>query len=78
MRISQESAFSQPATCMATAVDTGDITSPYNNIHPRDKDIVAARLTRCARKYVYNDEQAIVNYPSGRRATEYNTNGTQV
>lgn len=33
-----------PNTALATAIDLGDITSPFTNIHPRNKQTLGARL----------------------------------
>ncbi|XP_019720524.1 sialate O-acetylesterase isoform X1 [Hippocampus comes] len=43
-------------TFMAVAMDLPDETSPYGNIHPRDKQDVAYRLTLGARAVAYNEK----------------------
>jgi sialate O-acetylesterase len=58
-RMAQESALARPLTCMATAVDLGDFTSPLGNIHPRDKQTVAARLGACAQRLLYGQNVPI-------------------
>jgi len=39
----------------ATAVDLGDPTSPFGNIHPRDKETVGMRLLNSARAIAYGE-----------------------
>lgn len=43
-----------PKTFMAVAIDLPDFTSPYNSIHPRDKQDVASRLVLSALAVAYN------------------------
>ena len=40
---------------MVTAADLGDPTSPYNPIHPRNKEEVARRLALAAGSLLYNN-----------------------
>ncbi|XP_045171966.1 sialate O-acetylesterase-like isoform X2 [Mercenaria mercenaria] len=46
--------YRMPKTFMAVAVDLPDFTSPYNSIHPRDKQDVASRLVLSALPVAYN------------------------
>ncbi|XP_060570661.1 sialate O-acetylesterase-like [Ruditapes philippinarum] len=43
-----------PQTFMATTIDLPDFSSPYNSIHPRDKQDVASRLVLSALQVAYN------------------------
>ena len=43
---------------MAVTIDLGDPTSPYGNIHPRDKQDVGLRLAVGARSVAFNDSEA--------------------
>jgi len=47
MRLAQTAALKEPFVCMGTAADLGDVTSPFDNIHPRDKQDVGFRLALC-------------------------------
>jgi sialate O-acetylesterase len=48
---------------MATAIDLGDIDSPYGNIHPRNKQTIAQRLAAVAKTLIYGDARP--TYTSG-------------
>lgn len=50
-------------TFMAVALDLPDETSPYEPIHPRDKQDVAFRLTLGARAVAYNEEGVVFQGP---------------
>lgn len=52
-RIAQTAALQLPNVAFATAIDLGDLESPFGNIHPRDKQTVAKRLAACADKVIY-------------------------
>lgn len=39
---------------MASAVDNGDPTSPYGDIHPRDKQLIGYRLAQSALFITYH------------------------
>lgn len=46
--------YRMPKTFMSVAIDLPDFTSPYNSIHPRDKQDVASRLVLSALPVAYN------------------------
>ena len=48
---------------MAVAMDLGDPTSPYGNIHPRDKQDVGARLALAGRAIAYGDNNIYYTGP---------------
>jgi len=52
-----------PYVGMATAVDLGDLGSPYGNIHPRDKQDVGTRLSLAAQHFSYGDKNIIYSGP---------------
>jgi len=56
MRQAQAVATGLPYVGMATAADLGDSTSPYNVIHPRDKQDVGKRLALAALGIAYGKE----------------------
>ena len=45
-----------PNTFMATAVDWGDPTSPFGDVHPRYKQQVAQRLSTAAKDVIYGEK----------------------
>uniref|UniRef100_A0A6B2L341 Sialate O-acetylesterase domain-containing protein n=1 Tax=Arcella intermedia TaxID=1963864 RepID=A0A6B2L341_9EUKA len=54
-RLAQLYALALPEVGVATAMDWGDPSSPYNNIHPRFKQIVGWRLHLAARGIGYKE-----------------------
>ena len=44
-----------PSSAQATAVDLGDVNSPFGNIHPRNKSEVGRRLGLCARALCFGE-----------------------
>jgi len=52
-RLAQEAALNVPNVYMATAIDLGDISSPFGNIHPRNKQELAYRATLIIQRVVY-------------------------
>lgn len=48
---------------MAVAIDLGDPTSPYDSIHPRDKQDVGKRLALAGRAIAYDDSEAYYTGP---------------
>jgi len=67
IRLSQMYATALPAVGVATAIDLGDPTSPYGDIHPRDKQTVGSRLSLAARGIIYGEK---VQY-KGPQASEF-------
>jgi len=55
-RAAQAEALKLPYVGMGTAVDLGDISSPYGNIHPRDKQHIGYRLGLAAEALSYNSK----------------------
>ena len=53
IRTAQLSALQLNNTGVAYAYDIGDIASPYNNIHPRNKQTLGARLSSVANSIAY-------------------------
>lgn len=53
IRQAQLSALSLPSVAYATMVDNGDPTSPYGTYHPRNKQLIGARLAAAALDIVY-------------------------
>jgi sialate O-acetylesterase len=62
-RQAQLDALALPNVGFATAVDLGDIDSPYGNIHPRDKEDVGRRLLLAGRAIAYGDTTIIFKGP---------------
>ena len=54
LRESQLAALSLPNVGFGSAVDLGDLNSPYGDIHPQDKETVGYRLQLQALKLTYN------------------------
>jgi len=52
-----------PYVGMASAVDLGDLDSPYGNIHPRDKQGVGTRLALAAQHFAYGDKTVVYSGP---------------
>jgi len=73
-RLAQMYATTLPNVGVATAMDWGDPSSPYNNIHPRYKQIVGYRLHLAARAITYGEK---VQY-KGPEATAWKVQGTSV
>jgi sialate O-acetylesterase len=53
LRTGQMAALELPMVGMASAVDLGDLHSPFGSVHPRNKQTVGARLTATARALLY-------------------------
>eukprot|EP01084_Bolivina_argentea_P283285 485111_1 len=58
-----------PNTFMATAIDLGDPTSPYGDIHPRYKQQVGKRLSTAAKSVVYGQGGTYWQGPIAMKAT---------
>jgi len=54
-RTAQLDALALPNVGFATAVDLGDISSPFGDIHPRDKQDIAKRMLRSALAIAYGE-----------------------
>jgi len=66
IRLSQMSVLNLNNVGMATAIDLGDPSSPYGNIHPQDKLTVGERLTLVAQALIYgNSSKVSVNSVMG-------------
>eukprot|EP01123_Difflugia_compressa_P004040 TRINITY_DN15381_c0_g1_i1.p1 TRINITY_DN15381_c0_g1~~TRINITY_DN15381_c0_g1_i1.p1 ORF type:complete len:514 (+),score=79.40 TRINITY_DN15381_c0_g1_i1:46-1587(+) len=52
-RLSQMTALTLPHVGVATAMDSGDPSSPFGDVHPRSKQIVSQRLSLIARAQLY-------------------------
>jgi len=69
VRRSQEMAqWTVENTGMASAIDLGDLNSPYDNIHPRNKTEVARRLVLQARRLVYGEADVVADGPRAMAA----------
>lgn len=66
-RLAQTYAVQLPKVGLATAMDSGDPTSPFGDIHPRYKQIVGYRLSLTARAIGYGEN---VQY-KGPNATQW-------
>jgi len=55
LRLSQVYATQLPNVGLATAMDSGDPSSPFGDIHPRSKQIVGSRLALTARAMGYGE-----------------------
>ncbi len=53
LRSSQAAALSLSRTAMVTAIDLGDVDSPYRDVHPRNKAPIGERLAAAAAALVY-------------------------
>jgi len=51
----------------ASAVDLGDFTSPFGNVHPRDKQDVSRRLLLAARAIIYGNTSAVYKGPMANK-----------
>ena len=58
-----------PNTFFATAIDLGDPTSPFGDIHPRYKQQVGLRLSKAALQQIYGHNDYYVNGPIPVHAT---------
>jgi len=58
-RLSQVYANALPSVGVATAMDSGDPTSPFGDIHPRFKQIVGLRLSLAARAITYGEKNCL-------------------
>ena len=50
-------------TFVATAIDLGDATSPYGDIHPRYKQQIAKRLSDAALNVIYGESERYISGP---------------
>jgi len=75
LRASQLSALSLPDVGYAAAIDLGDPTSPFDPIHPRNKQEVGARLLLAARNIAYGETRVVWQGPTFDSATQSVTNG---
>jgi len=66
-RLAQTYALQLPKVGLGTAMDAGDPTSPFGDIHPRSKQIVGYRLSLAARAIGYGEN---VQY-KGPNATQW-------
>jgi len=66
-RLAQTYALQLPKVGLATAMDSGDPTSPFGDIHPRSKQIVGYRLSLTARAIGYGEN---IQY-QGPNATQW-------
>jgi sialate O-acetylesterase len=57
LRVVQAQALNLSHTFMASAIDMGDPDSPYNGVHPRNKQEVARRLSLGLMKELYGVQQ---------------------
>jgi sialate O-acetylesterase len=67
LRLSQVYATQLPKVGLATAMDSGDPSSPFGDIHPRSKQIVGSRLSLTARAIGYGSN---IQY-KGPEATQW-------
>jgi sialate O-acetylesterase len=74
LRASQLTALTLPSVGFASAVDLGDPTSPFNNIHPRNKEEVSARLILAARNIAYGESSVVWQGPTFASATQVVSN----
>lgn len=70
LRASQLVALSLPSVGYASAVDLGDPTSPFNPIHPRNKQEVGTRLLNAALNIAYGDTTKVWQGPTFASATQ--------
>ena len=54
LRASQLAALALPRTAMVTAIDLGDVDSPYRDVHPRVKVPIGERLAAVLAAQLYN------------------------
>jgi len=79
MRLAQTAGYNAGFVGMGTAADLGDINSPWNNIHPRDKQDVGHRLSLAARAIAYGElVQFLGPTATGARVVEGPTTFTVV
>eukprot|EP01084_Bolivina_argentea_P188583 324604_1 len=64
-----------PNTFMATAIDLGDPTSPFGDVHPRYKQQVSERLSDAGKAVIYGESEV---YWAGPIATHSMVNGRNV
>ncbi|XP_065829152.1 sialate O-acetylesterase-like [Oscarella lobularis] len=74
LRTGQEAALKLPIVGMATAVDHGDLTSPFGSVHPRAKQPVGLRLSATARALLYKEKLVY----QGPMISNAHANGNQV
>eukprot|EP00475_Leptophrys_vorax_P034228 TRINITY_DN549_c0_g1_i2.p1 TRINITY_DN549_c0_g1~~TRINITY_DN549_c0_g1_i2.p1 ORF type:complete len:490 (-),score=130.51 TRINITY_DN549_c0_g1_i2:991-2460(-) len=75
IRLAQAQALNVEHVFMATAIDLGDPTSPFNSIHPRLKQEVGRRLSLGLEKEMYGVQQVIEGpKPSSVKLTSSNAN----
>jgi sialate O-acetylesterase len=75
LRASQLSALSLPSVGYANAVDLGDPVSPFDPIHPRNKQEVSARLVLAARHIAYGENTVVWEGPTFSSASQSVSNG---
>ena len=63
-RLAQGAALQLPKVGFAVAIDLGDLTSPYDAIHPRRKQEVGRRLALSARAIQYADRSVVYQGPT--------------
>eukprot|EP00698_Gefionella_okellyi_P026007 TRINITY_DN9781_c0_g1_i1.p2 TRINITY_DN9781_c0_g1~~TRINITY_DN9781_c0_g1_i1.p2 ORF type:complete len:505 (-),score=101.70 TRINITY_DN9781_c0_g1_i1:123-1637(-) len=64
LRFAQESALAVQNVAMATAMDLTDYDSPYNPIHPRNKQPLAQRLSWIALNQIYGNSSIVYLGPN--------------
>lgn len=71
LRSAQLVALALPTVGYATAIDLGDTTSPYGNVHYRDKQTTAQRVLAAAQALVYSTAQPAYPPPAFLTQTAY-------
>ena len=64
MRDTQLWAMKLRGVSFSSAIDAGDLASPFGPIHPRDKQTVGRRAMLAARKLCYNDTDVVAQGPA--------------
>jgi len=70
LRAAQLQGLQLPSVGYASAVDLGDPVSPFNPIHPRNKQEVGKRLLAAARNIAYGESTVVWQGPTFASATQ--------